>query len=153
MNSNTMSNPYQNWIPPTYSAPPPSSSSTPSARSRTTGNQAMFRPALPSAISHLQQQAQQSNRLAAAAAASMSSLLNTNVQPQVQDRTILNYTDITPPNPFHCAECDKSYNREQQFRSHMKSHVQCSECTFSASVKVIEAHKESVHGTVNVNKK
>src|ERR1700731_497053 len=92
MNGNNMNSGYQHWIPPTYSAPPPPSNSA-HARSRATGNQAMNRPALPSALSHLQQQAQQHNQLAAAAAASMSSVLNMKFQPQIPDRTMVNYSD------------------------------------------------------------
>lgn len=162
MSGNNYNYSNQYWIPPKYTAPPPASNSTISSRSKV---DAVNRPALPSALSQLQQQAHESNRLAAAAAASMSSLLNS--QPQVPERNMLSYSDLAPQTytaaatastwqpaaSFYCDSCDKSFNKEQQYKNHMGSHIQCPQCHFSALKQVLENHKETVHGVRNENKK
>ncbi|KAH8555019.1 hypothetical protein BGW37DRAFT_482132 [Umbelopsis sp. PMI_123] len=163
MNGNNYDYSNQYWIPPTYAAPPSASSSVTSSRSRADANHAMNRPTLPSAISHLRQQAHESNRLAAAAAASMSSLLNS--QPLIPERNMLSYSDITPQTyttsssqwqsaaNYHCDNCEKSFYKEQQYKNHLASHIQCPQCHFSGLKSILEIHKETVHGLRNENKK
>ncbi|KAI9284484.1 hypothetical protein BC943DRAFT_381133 [Umbelopsis sp. AD052] len=157
MNGNNYNYNNQYWIPPTYTAPPPASGSP---RSRV---DATHRPALPNALSQLQQQAHESNRQAAAAAASMASLLNS--QHQVPERNMLSYSDLAPQTyttvattwqpaaSFYCDSCEKSFNKEQQYKNHLGSHIQCPQCHFSALKQVLETHKETVHGVRNENKK
>jgi hypothetical protein len=162
-NNNTY-NSYQTWIPPNYSAPPPASNVTSHSRPRVNGVVSTTGPVLPRAISHLQQQAQQSNLLAAAAAASMSSVLNTHTQQQQsQDRTMISYNDIAlsnyssappwAPDPgFYCSTCNKRFQKESSYQSHMNSHAICPHCSFSASATVVDEHTESIHGMVKHNK-
>lgn len=164
MNPNQSSNAYNAWLPPTYGAPPPPSSSGSALHYGSSTNGASSnRPAqLPSAIAHLQQQAQQSNYLAAAAAASLTSVLNT--QQPATDRAVLDYNDIASSHPyesqqsyrapsFYCEACEKSFHKENQYQMHVKTHVQCTQCEFSASKNALKIHAELVHGIADPNKK
>ncbi|KAG7358135.1 zinc finger domain containing protein [Nitzschia inconspicua] len=45
-----------------------------------------------------------------------------------------------------CDSCDITLDSERAFKSHRKSHVQCTECTFEGVQKVVKAHYQANHG-------
>jgi hypothetical protein len=50
-----------------------------------------------------------------------------------------------------CDACDLSLGSEQALKSHRKSHVKCSVCSFEAAPKVVNGHFQSVHGKFSVS--
>jgi hypothetical protein len=50
-----------------------------------------------------------------------------------------------------CDACDLSLDSEQALKSHRKSHVKCSMCSFEAAPKVVKGHFQSVHEKVSVS--
>jgi hypothetical protein len=45
-----------------------------------------------------------------------------------------------------CESCDKSFHSEHQLQTHVKQHVSCSHCVFTASKQLVQKHEQDVHG-------
>jgi hypothetical protein len=50
-----------------------------------------------------------------------------------------------------CDACELSLDSEQALKSHRKSHVKCTVCSFEAAPKVVKGHFQSVHGKFSVS--
>lgn len=48
--------------------------------------------------------------------------------------------------PYKCEPCVKSFPIQSQYESHLKAHIVCSDCDFSAAKRVVVAHWETTHG-------
>ncbi|KNE70442.1 hypothetical protein AMAG_20117 [Allomyces macrogynus ATCC 38327] len=55
---------------------------------------------------------------------------------------------LPPPTPtsYECDACEKSFSSLDQYRTHTRTHVQCSQCNFVASGRVVKQHEEDMHG-------
>ena len=47
---------------------------------------------------------------------------------------------------WRCDACDLTLESEIAKKSHLKSHVKCTECSFEGAPKVVKGHYQSVHG-------
>lgn len=47
---------------------------------------------------------------------------------------------------WYCDACDLALHSEKALKSHRKSHVKCTECSFEGAPKVVKAHCEGSHG-------
>lgn len=47
---------------------------------------------------------------------------------------------------FFCDACDLELESAQAFKSHRKSHVKCTECSFEGAPKIVKAHYQGTHG-------
>ncbi|RLN47676.1 hypothetical protein BBJ28_00024170 [Nothophytophthora sp. Chile5] len=60
------------------------------------------------------------------------------------------YQPTEPPRQqeacWKCETCVKSFAMASQYEAHMKTHVLCPDCAFSASKRVVGAHFQSTHG-------
>ena len=58
-----------------------------------------------------------------------------------------NIGDSTEDNAnYHCKPCDVSFLSKSALQAHLKSHIKCTKCSFTASKKVVSAHYKSKHG-------
>eukprot|EP00934_Nitzschia_sp_Nitz4_P000982 Nitzschia sp. Nitz4//scaffold221_size33835//31260//32357//NITZ4_007858-RA/size33835-exonerate_protein2genome-gene-0.18-mRNA-1//1//CDS//3329542578//982//frame0 len=51
-----------------------------------------------------------------------------------------------PPQEWYCDACELSLTSEQAYKSHRKTHVKCTECSFEGAPKVVKGHYQAVHG-------
>jgi hypothetical protein len=47
---------------------------------------------------------------------------------------------------FRCKSCDLSLDSNSALQAHLASHIQCTQCDFTAAPKVVKGHFESAHG-------
>lgn len=47
---------------------------------------------------------------------------------------------------WYCDACDLALDSQQAFKSHRRSHVKCSECSFEGAPKIVKAHYQGSHG-------
>lgn len=47
---------------------------------------------------------------------------------------------------WYCDACDLQLDSAQAFKSHRRSHVKCSECSFEAAPKIVKGHYQGSHG-------
>ena len=52
---------------------------------------------------------------------------------------------------YHCDVCELSLESQIALAAHLKSHIVCSDCTFTASPKLVKAHHAAVHGKFRGN--
>jgi hypothetical protein len=50
------------------------------------------------------------------------------------------------PSQWSCDSCDLAFDSEKAWKSHRKSHVKCSDCSFEGAPKVVKAHYQALHG-------
>eukprot|EP00041_Stephanoeca_diplocostata_P018728 m.395430 g.395430 ORF g.395430 m.395430 type:complete len:421 (+) comp21100_c0_seq3:414-1676(+) len=48
---------------------------------------------------------------------------------------------------FHCDSCEKSFPHARGMQQHLKTHVQCPQCSFSATQSFLNAHITAAHTT------
>ncbi|KAJ3370076.1 hypothetical protein GGF31_004693 [Allomyces arbusculus] len=71
--------------------------------------------------------------------------------PQVPENAVVTGTPPPPPpmpvaTSYECDACEKSFSTLDQYRTHTRTHVQCSQCKFAASGRVVKQHEEDMHG-------
>jgi len=47
---------------------------------------------------------------------------------------------------FYCDSCDLQLESAQALKSHFRSHVKCTECSFEGAPKIVKAHYQALHG-------
>ena len=47
--------------------------------------------------------------------------------------------------PLFCDACDKEFTHNRGLQQHLKSHVQCDQCSFTAIPKLVGEHKAVAH--------
>lgn len=47
---------------------------------------------------------------------------------------------------WYCEACDLELDSQQALKSHRKSHVKCTECSFEGAPKIVKAHFQGSHG-------
>lgn len=50
-----------------------------------------------------------------------------------------------------CKVCNVTVESEKAFKSHRKSHVKCSDCSFEGAPKIVKAHYQAMHGKFSVS--
>ncbi|VEU37531.1 unnamed protein product [Pseudo-nitzschia multistriata] len=50
------------------------------------------------------------------------------------------------PMVWTCKACNVTLESEKAFKSHRKSHVRCSDCSFEGAPKIVKAHYQATHG-------
>lgn len=48
--------------------------------------------------------------------------------------------------PWFCDACDLALESQQALKSHRRSHVKCTECSFEGVPKIVKAHYQGTHG-------
>ncbi|KAJ3349069.1 hypothetical protein GGF32_005806 [Allomyces javanicus] len=71
--------------------------------------------------------------------------------PPVPENAVVTGTPPPPPpmpvaTSYECDACEKSFSTLDQYRTHTRTHVQCSQCKFAASGRVVKQHEEDMHG-------
>jgi len=51
-----------------------------------------------------------------------------------------------PSSSWSCEACKITLDSEKAFKSHRKSHVKCSDCSFEGAPKIVKAHYQAKHG-------
>jgi len=52
---------------------------------------------------------------------------------------------------WFCDACDLALESQQALKSHRKSHVKCTECSFEGAPKIVKAHYQGSHGKFSVS--
>jgi Zinc finger C-x8-C-x5-C-x3-H type (and similar)/Nuclear fragile X mental retardation-interacting protein 1 (NUFIP1)/Zinc-finger of C2H2 type len=55
-------------------------------------------------------------------------------------------TAVQQVNTWECDSCNVTLDSEKAFKSHRKSHVKCTECSFEGVPKIVKAHYQALHG-------
>jgi hypothetical protein len=59
-------------------------------------------------------------------------------------------TEVTD-HSYHCDVCELTLESQISLAAHLKSHTVCTDCTFTASPKLVKAHHAAVHGKFRGN--
>lgn len=59
-------------------------------------------------------------------------------------------TEVTD-HSYHCDVCELTLESQVALAAHLKSHTVCTDCTFTASPKLVKAHHAAVHGKFRGN--